>query len=221
MWIDEFGSFKTSVSNENISTHEDDGSFATWLEQFTSDQAAEVRGELGAVVFTMDALISQSEMEDYIKGVNAFADLLDEEGLDVLCFLVSKGELSSERLELTKHMGTVEYENQLSVQSSEFNEPAGINRIIEAFENYPWSLPDSDNIDDEEQGEEDLEDSGPSLQLAKLLSEMKLPMLENKDVEDYEHFMEKLREARDNRDLTNDERKKLSEDLADELLAII
>lgn len=216
MWIDEFASFEDS-SGQN----KDDVSFATWLEQFMSDQAAEVREELGGVVFTMDNLSSQSQMEAYIKGINAFADLLDEEGLDVLCFLVSKGELSNEKLELTKDMGTVEYENQLVHNSKKSDDPIGLNRIIEAFENYPWSLPDSDSIEDEELDGDGLKSSNPSIQLANMLSEMKLPMLESKNVEDYEQFMTKLRDARDNHDLTDDERKKLSEDLADELLAMI
>lgn len=213
IWIDEFD------SEEGVDE---------WVTTFCSDEAKEVRDAIGGVVYTFDP--NSSTWYKNLEKISKFIELLDEEMWEGVSLAVSRG--NYDQGDELMDFG-LEHVDQAAETVNKFGERDGLDRIKEALETYEWPTRDDEKAKEQgADGEEDNEEFNEQ-SIIEDIKKLKYndPLLRDEkrdqegseqDVENLEEFMEKLKNARDsNKDISNDERQKLSEDLADELLRIL
>lgn len=225
IWVDEFGG-------------KEQDSVEQWVDMFCSEEAKEVRDVIGAVVYTFDPTLESYENE--MESMGKFLEKLDEEmweGISIAACNKNEDKVDEK----------IAFEYGFELVGMQ-NEPE---RLGEALETYPWESEmivdhdeaegggnddgddDEDNwdgIDFDNMSEKDMQD------IANVISKLSYnkPMLDpeseekneeaggsEQDVENLEKFMDKLRLAREDKEMSNDDRKKLSKELATELLQLI
>jgi hypothetical protein len=199
IWIDEFESAEQ------------------WVDEFSSEEAKEVRDVLGVVLYTFNP--KEVALEHEFKQLARFIEVLDSENWDGVALAASKGKLEDSDLEDLLFEVGLEYVNLLSEESD--GEKDGVGRVKDAIETFPWGGSGEETEFDGEANEEVLRD---------IMKSMSKPILEDdvvddgdeKKVDDFEGFLQKLQNVRQNaKGISDEDRTKLSEDLADELLNML
>lgn len=208
----------------------EESSSSAWATAFTSPEAREVRDVLAGVIFTFDP--KDSQWTHAIKDFGTFLNTLEDENWDGVAMAASKGNVESgELLDLIFDLGF----EHVDITKNERGE--GIERIKEALAAYDWaSVTQEDgspeklldgNVggegngdeDDDKLNEDEIKSTINNLQYNATLLDN--PSAMESSVDNLEAFMDKLRGVRDNPSLTNQDRKALSEELADELLRLL
>lgn len=211
----------------------EESSSKAWATAFTSPEAREVRDVLAGVIFTFDP--KDSQWTHAIKDISTFLNTLEDENWDGVALAASKGNVEDgQLLDLIFDMG-FEHVDITQKQRGE-----GIERIKEALEAYDWaSVTQEDGLTDkllddhkvEDKGNDDVGVDNDKLnedEIKSTISNLQYnatlldtPSTMESSVDNLEAFMDKLRGVRDNPSLTNQDRKALSEELADELLRLL